>query len=137
MSILKQIDKDYDYLNTKREYLEQEQEGLGLDQYIAFRWRIKSKEFSIFELDCVHGWNCRKINSCTCTDFKECELNDRKRAENWKSANKSHPRNIRRRKDYKSPQEELKQPTLQENSHTRRESAYNNFESFAEEYFRQ
>ena len=138
MSILVQPNKYCAYLNTKSELeLELEQEGLGLDKFIALCWKNKCKENpELFELDCTHGVDCQRINNCGCTDIETTYLNDKRRAEEQKYANKNLARNVKRRIGYKKLQAEQQQQPQQQQPDNRR-SSYSNFESFAEEYFRQ
>jgi hypothetical protein len=135
---VKQVFNCYDCLHTEREYSDQEVEGLGLDALVDFRWEIKCKEKpELFERDCVHGENCKRINKCNCSPIEECYRNDERRLEEWKDINKNLRRNTRRRVGYQKPEAEQLGTKEQPDNHTNKESPYSNFESFAEEYFKQ
>jgi hypothetical protein len=132
---LVQPNKVFYQSHTSCEYQDPKEVGLGLDKFIDFRWKLKCKENpELFELDCIHGENCQRINNCNCTRIETCNLNDRNRDEEWRYANKYLRRNIRRRIGFKQTQAEQQPQQQQPDNHAK---SYSNFESFAEEYFRQ
>ena len=141
-TILVQPNKLCGSLHTDREYQDQEPEPeekgfrLGLDKLIDFRWTVKFKENpELFEKDCIHGKNCKQINKCGCTPLSICSSNDKKRAEETKSWRSNLHHNVRRRKGY---QEQTNHNHNQSNTNSdNRKSSCNDFEDFAEEYFRQ
>lgn len=136
---LVQPNKCYNALHTQCEYLDPKEVGLGLEKFIDFRWKLKCEENSErFELDCIHGESCQRINKCNCTSIETCNLNDRNRDEEWRYANKYLRRNIRRRIGYQQPEQLGQQPDnhTKQDSSEKKESPYENFESYAEAFFK-
>ena len=85
------------------------------------------------------GGNCYEhhiqMNEVPCTSWNQCSRNNNTRAQETKLSNKNLHRNVRRRKGYQPKQEqEQEQPANSNNG--KKESPYDSYESFAEEFFR-
>jgi hypothetical protein len=82
--------------------------------------------------------NCRqyhiRMKEAPCTKLKLCLQNDRRRDEEITERRKNLYHNIRRRKGYQKPQQET---VVQPKSNVKPNNKHNDFEDFAEEYFRQ
>lgn len=62
----------------------------------------RCKENSMLEKDCIHGYNCKRINNCTCTSELEVKRNNDIRKEKRRQDNniKRQPKRTKKQKEH-------------------------------------
>jgi hypothetical protein len=62
--------------------------SIGTDKY---------KDKALFENDCFHGINCKRINNCSCTPYKKTLENKRILEDRVRKLSADKPKNVKRR----------------------------------------